>query len=176
MQQCTTCDDECYSLRSLEEKLKTRIVFLLLREDSVVVLGGRILLPAKVSTSVAKRKTRRGPGPRGTRVGSICLEAPAPRAAPASDARVPRFVTDRRTPLILVLSASSRRGRPHLTLPRRRSVTRRIDRYGEPPPPLADAADIHLITPTYPYRVFRTTKCTIEALYTYEGLRAMTAN
>lgn len=28
-------------------------------------------LPAKVRTSVAKRKTRRGPGPLGTRVGSI---------------------------------------------------------------------------------------------------------
>lgn len=35
-------------------------------------------LPANVNTSVAKRKTRRGPGPRGTRVGSICSRTAAP--------------------------------------------------------------------------------------------------
>lgn len=79
-------------------------------------------LPANVNTSVAKRKTRRGPGPRGTRVGSICSRTAAPRATPASVARVPRLVTGRCTPLELALPfsisfspspwTSSRCGRP----------------------------------------------------------------
>lgn len=114
-------------------------------------------LPAKVNTRVAKRKTRRGPGPRGTRVGSICSRTAAPKATPASVARVPRLVTGRCTPLELALSFSisislSPPGHPRdadaLVLPRRSATmnrpTRRTTLVRSSPP--VDAADTRLIT------------------------------
>lgn len=118
-------------------------------------------LPAKVSTRVAKRKTRRGPGARDTRVGSICSvlfrEAERrPRATRARDARVPAtpLLVDVASPWRSFLPISSRRGRPHpsATKGRREESTEKGGDSTTPLPPRrfsrprSDAADIRLIT------------------------------
>lgn len=94
-------------------------------------------LPAKVRTRVAKRKTRRGPGPRGTRVGSICSRtAGRPgRRLQASLASPDSLLADVRpwNSLFLSLSFSlSLSGHPRdadaLVLPRRSATMNRPTR------------------------------------------------
>jgi len=111
-------------------------------------------LPAKVSTRVTKRKTRRGPGPRGTRVGSICSVVNKSGAqGDACKRRSPDSLLANVRPWSSFFPTSWRRGRPH---PSATKDHRGIDREVESHHPLhafptshADAADARLITRSY---------------------------